>query len=648
MSSSTGPSSQLDRFKAQAAAGWRRIASGLRRPRRRWIGAAIVVGALALGAALAPWTFSTNALLGEISWQLNASSGLYVAAKGRSTFSLLPRPHISIESVAFADPTGALVIQADRLKGNVRIFPLIAGRLEIADVTLIRPQIDVDVDGKPMSSAGAAVRAAATRPATPEAEKADQAPLGAVSIVGGTVRLKNGGQERSLDNVDAMLDWRTVGSPATLDATFSWRGERPRVVAWVLRPGTLLRGEQTPVTVRIDCESLRLEAEGLGQAGAKPRFTGRLTASTPSLRHALGLVDITAPLPGPFENAQLSAKASIGLRDFQLTELRFSADDNEFEGSFGMRREGEKPIVHATLASNYVSLKPMLADAPALSGPDGQWSRDVLDLPDIADADVDLRLSATRARLSRMTIEDAALSLMLRSGRLELSLAEAQAYKGTIKGRATFAASPGGGLEFHANVQTSGVDAGALVWDLAARQGVAGNLDSTVTLDSSGDSVAQLMRELDGRASFVLTEGEINGLDLERALRRVEKRPLSSAFDIRSGHTLVDRASAVIKIAKGVANIEEGQARGPGFALAFAGSTRIPERSLAIKAQAHEADTAGKPREKGVQIGFDLSGTWDDPAFTPDAAALIKRSGAAAPLLPKGEALEQGSAGKER
>jgi AsmA protein len=643
MSQSTGPTRGLDQTKRRVL-GWR---LPLGRPSRRWLIALGAVAALALGAAAAPWTFSTAALLEEIAGQLNASSGLYIAAKGRSTFSLLPRPHITIESIAFADPAAALTIEAERLHGNVLLLPLLAGKLEIADVELVRPRIDVDLDRKPMSSAGAAVRAASARPSTPEAEKADRARLGGLAIVSGVAHVKFGdGKEERLEDIDATLDWRTVGSPATLDASFAWRGERPRAMLWVLRPGALLRGEQTPVTTRLDSDNLRLEAEGLGQLGPKPRFIGRINGSSPSLRHALGLANVSAPLPGPFENVQVSAKASVGLRDFQLTELRFSADDNEFEGTFGLRHDGGKPIVHATLASNFVSLKPMIADLPALIGPDGQWSREIFSLPDIQDADVDLRLSATRARILRLNIDEAALSLMLRGGRLEIALAEAQAYKGTIKGRATFAADPAGGVEFHANAQTSGVDAGALAWDLAARQDIAGNLDASLALDANGESVAHLMRELDGRASFVLTEGEVGGIDLERALRRVDKRPLSSAMDIRSGHSLLDRASATVKIVEGTANIEDGIARGPGFSVAFAGSTRIPERSLAVKAQAHEADAAGKPREKGVQIGFDLSGTWDEPAFAPDAAALIKRSGAAAPLLPRVE--QEGGPTKEK
>ncbi|ATQ68024.1 MULTISPECIES: AsmA family protein [Methylosinus] len=632
MSHSTSLSRELDRLRTGLHRG-RLALLGLS---RGWIAAMLAAAVLALAAAIAPWTFSTGAMLEEIAGQIEASSGLRAAAKGRSTFSLLPRPHIAIDDVAFADPSFALTIEAERLRGNVRLLPLLTGRLELANAELLRPRIRIALDRKPMTASGAAARAAAARPSTPEAETADRAPLGSVAILSGAVAVVfEDGREERIDMIDATLDWSSVGAPATLDAAFSWRGERPRAMLWFQKPGALLRGEASPMMMRIDSVSLRMEADGVAQSGPKPRFTGRLSASSPSLRDALRLADVSAPLPGRFENVQIAAKASVGLRDFQLSDLHFSADENDFEGVFGLRHDGDRPILHGTLASSFVSLKPMIADAPALIGPDGQWSREPFVLPDIKGADVDLRLSAARARLLRLNMEDAAISLMLRAGRIEVALTEAQAYKGTIKGRVTLAANAAGVLELHANAQTQAVDAGALAWDLAARPDLGGNLDANIVLDAAGDSPAEMMRALDGRASLVLNEGEVGGIDLERALRRADKRPLSSALDIRSGHTLVDRAGATIKISKGAAAIEDGEAHGPGFSLAFAGSARIPERGLAIKAEAREADAAGAPRDNGVQLGFELSGAWDEPSFALDAAALIKRSGAAAPLLPR-------------
>lgn len=603
---------------------------------RKWLYFAPVAAAIAVGAAIAPWTFSSKALLEEVALQIQTSSGLFVAAQGRSTFSVLPRPHITIERIAFADPLAALTIQADRLYGALNVLRLLAGRLELSTVTLTRPDIAIDLDRKPMSAAGAAAVAAAVPPSSPQAQKADQALLGVVSIVDGRARVRHGGgKEEIVEKIDANLDWRTVGAPATLTAAFSWRGERPNALVWIARPSALLRCEPTPATIRLDSAAVRLEAEGMGQACATPRFVGRVSGSSPSLRQALSLFDLSVPLPGPFEHIQLSGQASVAAHELQLTSANFLADGNEFQGSMLLRAEGDRPLVQASLFSNFVSLRPITGDLPPFLGADGQWSREVLSLPDLNGADVDLHLSATHARLARLNLTDAALSLALRMGRLEIALSDAKAYRGALKARATLTANASGALEFHANAQTVGIDAGTLLWDTAAREDLSGSLDMAATLDARGESIAQFMRDLDGRTTFSLTQGEFAGINLERALRRLDKRPLSSALDIRSGRSAVDRATATIRIDKGTAFIEEGMAFGPGFSLVFSGSTRIPDRSLAITAQASEADTLGKPREKGLHIGFDLSGFWEEPNLVPDAQALIKRSGAAAPLLPR-------------
>lgn len=602
---------------------------------RVWVvlaGFALIV--VAIAAAVAPWTFSSKALYNEVAAQVKRSSGLFVATDGRSTISLLPRPRITIERVLFADASRTVSVHAEQVRGNLNLLRLLTGRLELTGITLERPNITVDVNRKPFADAGAPARAAAAQPSSPEALKADQEPLATVSIVSGQAQVSYGEKQEVFKNVNATLDWAKVGSPATLAGNFSWRSEQLRVLLWIARPGELLRGEATPAMTRLDGETVHFDAEGMAQLGAKPRFIGRVSGSSPSLRQALNLLDVQVPLPGPIEHIQLAANASAGPRDVQLTNLRLFANDNEFQGSIVVREEEDRPIIQGTLWANFLSLRPMTADLPALTSSDGQWSHDTFDLPDLNDADVDLRISAAHARLARLRLDDATMSLTLRAGRMEIAFNDAKAYKGEIKGSAIFSVRPGEGLDCHINAQTVGVDAGMLVWDAAARSDMSGNLNASVSLDATGDSVAQLMRNLDGRASFSLTQGAVDGINLERALRRLDKTPLSSAIDIRSGRTSFDQAGAAIMIDKGTAKIEEGFARGPGFSLAFAGSARVPDRSFTIKAIAADADSAGKLREKGLQIGFDISGSWDDPSFSLDAQALIKRSGAAAPLLP--------------
>ncbi|WP_084678866.1 AsmA family protein [Methylocystis sp. ATCC 49242] len=615
-----------------------RFARALRSGWTRFLAAAlaILVGVVAAAAALAPWLFSPTALLDAISGQLQTSSGLYVATRGRTTLSLTPRPHISIQGVAFADRNGALIIEADQLHGVLKLFPLFAGRLEVDSLALVRPRARLDLDQKPIDAPGAAARAAATRPATPEAQKADNVRLGVIAIVDGSLRVRRLGQDYAADRIDASLDWRRIGEAATFTASFDWRGERLQTVLWVARPAMLLRGEQSVATARLDGESVRLEAQGVAQTGLNARFYGHVAGSSPSVRQALGVFGLSAPLPGPFGDAQFSAQAYLGPREAQLKELRLFIDGNEFAGALGLRRDDERLHLTGALKSDFVSLKPMLSDAPALLAPDGQWSREAFDPPDLSGADVDMHIDAAHARLGRLTIDDAALDLTLRDGALDLALTQAQAYRGKIKARAAFRPADGG-LSVHASAQTNGVDAGALLWDAFGKQAIGGALDSTVAIDAAGENMATLMRSLSGRATLGLSEGEIAGVDFERALRRLEKRPLASAQDIRSGASPLEKASATIAFEKGVGVIEDGLARGPGFALAFTGAANFSERSLSIKAVAGEADSAGKPRDKGLHIAFELAGGWDELSLTPDPQAFIRRSGAAAPLLPRDE-----------
>jgi AsmA protein len=591
--------------------------------------AALLICLAALAAiGFAHWTFSSEALIGEVASQVYASAGLYIAAKGRSTFSLLPRPHIAIERVALADPGAFMTLEADRLDGDVRLLPLLARRLEIDRLTLTRPAINVDPQKAPTFGA---VPVNIPSSATPRAVR--NARFGSVSLVDGAITLR-GEKPQVIDRLDATLEWRESATPATLTGEFNWGNEHFRGLLWIARPDVLRHGDQTPLSLRLDGDLLHIEAEGMAQAGVMPRYIARIAGSAPSLRRALALLNISAPLPGPLENCELAAQASIGLTDMQLSQLKFLADNNEFEGSFALSQEDGRAQIKASLSSRYLSLKPLLDYLPTLSSGDGQWSRENFDLPDLSGADVELRLQATHAHLSRLAIDDAELGLNMRAGRLDFQLANAKAYKGTISARATLAMGAQNAVEAHAEVQSAGLDAGSLLWDAVAHEDITGSLDSTVVLNAVGDSMAAMMRDLDGRASLTLNQGAIAGIDLTRAMSRVEKRPLSSAMYIRSGRSSVEKASATVKITNGMASVEDGSASGPGFSLAFTGSTRVLDRSLALRAQVYAADESGLSRSKGQQLSFELIGPWDELNFVTDAKALIRRSGAAAPLLP--------------
>ena len=99
--------------------------------------------------------------------------------------------------------------------------------------------------------------------------------------------------------------------------------------------------------------------------------------------------------------------------------------------------------------------------------------------------------------------------------------------------------------------------------------------------------MSELMRNLNGRAQVVLERGELGGVNLDQALRWIDKRPLGVAEDIRYGGTAFDRASFGLRIVKGVAEVEDGAGmHSRSLDLGFGGSVDFGERALNVHATA--------------------------------------------------------------
>jgi AsmA protein len=607
-------------------------------PRRRITGLiAFLVFALILAgitAAAIPWLFSTNGLRKDILAQIRQTTGLVAVSQGQSVFVILPQPHISIEDIRLADPSGALRIDARYLKGYLRVTSLLRGRLEIAWATLGEPQITIDVDGRPMPSDSAIGRAAEAKSLSPQAGVADEAPLGVVSLFNGGARLTSRlGADVLIDGINVTVDWRRLGAAARVAGSLRFRGQDASIAAVVERPTELLRGGQSPLSLRINGPALLLSAEGSLASAPAARFAGRVTAAAPSLRKLVETGGYFADLPAPFEDFAVKSDASIGADSASFSSLDLKLDGNEYEGALAVIMSGKRPIISGTLAAGSLSLRPFIENrAPALAR-DGQWTRDPFDLDSGNFADVDLRVSAARLTLPGIDLEDAAFSLINQKDRLDVALIDAKAYQGSLKGRASFAKADAG-VEMRASATASDVDFAGVWPNPSESWRIAGAMSATGNVESVGSNMSELMRNLNGHAQVALDRGVLGGVNLDQALRWIDKRPLGLAEDIRYGGTAFDQARLGLRIAGGVAEIEDGATMlSTSFNLGFGGSIDFGERALNVHATATGLGGAPKPGREPAKFAFDIAGSWDDIALIPDARSLIRQSGAAAPLF---------------
>ncbi len=577
------------------------------------------VAAIAIGTTILPWgfSFSTSALSNEAAAQIRQATGLATLSQGRAVFAVLPQPHIKIEHVSFGDPSGALHIDADYFKGNLRVLPLFVGRLEIASATLLKPRLVINLDDKLLPEGSAIGRAAEAKSYSPEAAAADTARLGIVSLVNGSARVtsKSMATDVIVDNIDMTLDWRNLDAPASLTGKARVRGEFGDVAAWIAEPAELLRGGRSQVTLDVKTEVLSLTTNGTLAMAPKPEFSGHLRSSSQDLPKLLELIGYPTAFASPLSHFRMSsdAKGNADGIAFSNLNLRFAGSD--FEGSLAVETGGQKPLLSGTLATELLTLDPFFAHLQPIVEA-GQWTEQPLDFQTMTTANLDLRISAARAKLAQFEMQDAALSAITHSDRIDLSLAQAKTYRGLFKARATLTLNQDG-VDLHAASAMTDLDAGALSWDVAGLPELTGAASGTGTIETAGHTISELIRHLNGRLQLSIKQGDVRGMDLDRVLRPLGETipaPTSGQLAVRIPY---DKAQLALKIVNGIAEVEQGLANGPGGHLLLSGTASLPERKLDLRAVILPVVPDDPLSIAGQNHNILIKGHWDRPVITP-------------------------------
>lgn len=590
--------------------------------------ALVVLGVLV--AIIAPWTIRTGGLTAVVSRQLRSVYGVDLTVAGRSTIALLPVPRLKFENVAFSAGGPDPIVRADVLRGEFRILPLVMGRIELSEVALSGAsiQIDLDVEGRSRWDRVAAVLLGRVGGQRPAAEHVRRVILANAAL---SYRDQRNGFETKASEINAVVNWPASDRALDLSAHGQWRGERVEVTASGLWPSALMAGQRNQFTAEVVTPSAHLSLSGDAVLGAEPRLAGRAGLAVRSIREFVTWSGVPLPLGTMALKASLDGDftASRGVVSWPAARLVAGAD--RLDGALQARVEGGRLSFTGTLAADRLTLPD-----PLREGPFTAWQGDGSPLAGLMGADLDLRFSASEARIGGAKLGDVAANLIVRAGRIETSLNRATLNKGTVKGRLGISMMPTG-FDFKAQTTFDRLDLGAFVSDIGQGRWISGLAQGQIVLDATVEEAhSDFLRHANGRATITVRNGELAGIGFNEALRRAERRPLSMPLEWRGGRTSFDQAQVVLNVTKGVGEIAEGQVTAPGVRAALQGRVSLVERSLALKAvvEGQTANGAALPEAAPISpLLFDITGPWDGPAMLPDARALILRSGAARQLL---------------
>ena len=588
--------------------------------------AAIAVGAGVLVAA--SYLISADAVRRQVLSEIRAVTGLNPILRGEASVSLFPTGSVSFADVVLGD-TKRPALTAERLTARLRFFPLLVGRVEIADVALERPTIAIDLEANGTSNWSGLIEALAR---SQQKDAPRVAAFSEMRIENGTVlvRSKENKIDERLSDVAFSLAWPSISKSFGASGRFVWHDEPLDMSLTLGDFPAALAGNRTGLKLRIAGSPIKAAFEGAISVKPTLKIEGTLAADAASMRNALTWFG-QKPLPGGgFGHFAIKAQANVMGGTIGLSSVNVELDGNTAEGVLTFATDGRQTL-QGTLASGTLDLTPYVSTIRLLTANQHDWNDGSITLDGFSGIDLDLRLSAGNVVMSNAKLGRTAVGANLRAGHLVVTIGEAQAYGGVIRGSLSLA-NANSGVDLKSQLQFTEVDLENCLGQLFGLHRLEGKGNISFAVEGSGNSVLGITQTLNGTANLVGQDGALLGLNVEQLLRRLERRPLSGGGEFRTGRTPFDKIAVALKINQGIVTVDDVKIEGSTVRLALAGSASIPEREIDLKGTASLV-AAGKPETAAFELPFIVQGSWDDPIMLPDPEALIRRSGAAAPLL---------------
>lgn len=626
--------------------------------------AALVVLLLALVVFVAA-TFNPNDYKPELIRLVKDQTGRTLTIPGEIRLTFFPRIGAELGQLSLSEPHSAQVFAAARqVRVSVALLPLFSRQVVVDRLLLdgLHVQLRRDRQGRfnfddllPKSDGGA--------PPPPPAQAAAPAPLprldvGGIAITNAKLDYRDAAVGREL--TIAPLDFSTGpiadGRKSQLDFKAEVRGRQPQLALKLA-----LHSSFTP-----DLAQRKLQLEGFsanvnGAAASLQDVQIRLAmpafeATPQTLQTAALSLETGFSLDGQTISARLGTalRGDLQAQRFELKDLRLeAAAPNPAGGHLTLKAGGQatadlahenaRLVLDGQLDSTTVALKagvqrfarpaigidlalgeldvdrylPRRESAAAPAAPARDGPEPVIDLAALQGLEARGALTIAALKIMNLQAQDIRVQLKAAGGKAEVSPLAARLYGGRVEGALSAVASQPQRLA--ARLALREINIGPLLKDLLKQQPVDGRGNVALDLSTSGRTVSQFKRGLNGTASLQLRDGAINGINIAAALRSAKARLGSGSHEGQASaqeKTDFTELGASFKIKDGVAHNEDFAAKTPLLRLAGAGDIFIAEDRLDYTVKATVVPTLqgqGGPeleQLKGLTLPVRLSGPY--------------------------------------
>jgi AsmA protein len=458
---------------------------------------------------------------------------------------------------------------------------------------------------------------------TPLVEQFTAMGFDALTLRRGTLHVTSvDGALESIHDIEAELSGWRKGQLAA-KGSFTVRGQRVAFDATLALPSDKRAPPRWPLKASLKAEVLEASFEGHLNASEDLQLSGQTEIATASLRRAVRSFGVPVPAAEGLNASAIKGQMTWARRIVAVEKAKITIDGNEATGTVALNLAGERPLFDGTLAFSALDLTPYFEAVRARSflfdRQTASWSTFDLTFPIIKHVDADLRLSAPKIALKGYGFGRGAATISMRSGKLLADIAELELHSGTASAQITtntddvvpHYAVRGKIENFEAG------HAGAALLGSALLNG-----RSTLSLDlsSAGQTPAEVLRNLSGKAALVMAEGARLALDLKALGGAAKTGPALAWTALAKGQTSLEQVEARTLIREGVLIGDRVLARSGGTGISATGRIDLVEGTLDVRLATKPNVAADKPLQPDDMLGAQavtVHGPWQGPSVRP-------------------------------
>ena len=393
---------------------------------------------------------------------------------------------------------------------------------------------------------------------------------------------------------------------------------------------------------RLQAASLNVAAnlDGSGLNGGAIQFSGPLTVQPFDPREVFKALALPAPQTADsnvLKQASLSAQLAGTTNSLRLADLKLQLDQSHLAGTLSVTRFSPLAVQFALAldeldADRY--LPPVSKAAAAKSGGAAAAAGDNRPLPtDLLDTlGAEGTLTVGKLKVQNLSLSQVQLRVNAAKGGDKRAQLSAALYGGTLESSTRLGA--GDRPAWAETAALTSINAGPLLKDYLGKDALTGLGNFKLDVTSSGRTVAELKRALNGTLAFDFRNGAIKGFNLAQIIRQGQALVSGQAAGLANDQTQQTDFSALSgsgRITNGVLYSDDLSAQSPLFRLTGAGRIDLVGNTIDYVAKPMLVNTAtgqgGKELANlnGVVIPVHFTGPLTAPRYQLDVQSALQQ-----------------------